>query len=643
MWRGGRPFKQQQNPPSPKPKTNGASNDAIMIIDSDEEEPAPQKSQPHVQAEFEDEEHELDPTEPFYDILQTFDIPLGAKALALSVPSIPSDDIHLSAKPLPPILKKSIVVAVVCSDCTTKIVTLPLTPPAPQLQGQKEPTTAHTQICAISGASTHQDIASGIAITFTGQSLLTGSRSASQHDIGMDVENEKSVMSTRNGGRPSAPSKAGDGWELLMATYSDEAAGVLLVYRIPILEEKSQSTSVFKFSTDHIFPIQKHFLHTHATKLSFNPSSYPSDRHSHLLVSTTGGAVKLYSCVSPKADRSSRGRRTSDTDLARDMRGKWLVSLYPGFSISPSGIPQRKPVLDAEWVLNGKAIIALLSDGEWGIWDLEGAGPGAAQSLVRGQSNVQGVTGGALTSFAINGWANPAESTKSSSAATTSEITKPKLAPMTPHTRKAREESLFKPAAPVPTTAASMPFANGSISVITHSTNPRDSKPDESIIVHYASQNVVIPSLLSHWRTKVKTAGTFESSARFRPSPLEGINLLGEHQLGVSQFPPSPSSNCTSYFRPSSARHPDVLIIGERRLHILAAPLMPAPKTVESSLALAKPVQAKQEDQVLLVRGELDVEGMDRILDGMTNGTGNVGNRVSGRMSPTKRRRVGFA
>ena len=239
--------------------------------------------------------------------------------------------------------------AVVCSDCTTKIITLPLAPPPPRTEGQKSGITKglnEERIFAISGAATHQDIANGIAITFTTQSAGIGSRSGSgQHDTTMDIGDESKSRSSRRGSQASARSKSrtGDEWDILLATCSQEASGMLFIYRIPIIEEKTQTKSTFKFSPGHTFPIQRHFLHTQVTNLSFNPSSFPSQRHSHLLVSTSAGAVRLYACISSKNERSSRGRRASisDSNPTRDSSGKWLISLYPGFSISPSGIPRE--------------------------------------------------------------------------------------------------------------------------------------------------------------------------------------------------------------------------------------------------------------------------------------------------------------
>jgi len=64
VWRGGRPLKKNAPPPKEPAKpanVNGTSNDAIMIIDSDDEEPAKAAPQQPQEAEFEDEDEELDP------------------------------------------------------------------------------------------------------------------------------------------------------------------------------------------------------------------------------------------------------------------------------------------------------------------------------------------------------------------------------------------------------------------------------------------------------------------------------------------------------------------------------------------------------------------------------------------------------
>src|SRR5690606_37179031 len=57
LWRGGRRFKQKAKPaPAPVDKRNGASDDAVMIIDSDDDVPASKTNEPFVDnPEFEDE------------------------------------------------------------------------------------------------------------------------------------------------------------------------------------------------------------------------------------------------------------------------------------------------------------------------------------------------------------------------------------------------------------------------------------------------------------------------------------------------------------------------------------------------------------------------------------------------------------
>lgn len=628
-----------------KSKINGTSTDAVMVIDSDDDEPALSAMDDPEEPEFEEEEGEIDPAEPISDIIGSLTIPLGAKTLALALPPCNSYVSQTSSE-RPPILMNTIIVAAVCSDCTTKIVTLPSTPPRPEVEMSRrrsiagrppgKPRLNREQILSISGASTHQEIASHVAITFTSQILWTESRRDS-----LPHETQEDSRRSQNHGKGSAArsrSRTEASWDLLLATCSKEASGVLLVYRIPIMEVKGRSSITYRLSSEHVFPIQRQFLRAQVTTLSFNTNVYPSERHSHLLLSTANGAVKVYACQPPLPDRS-RNRRTSllDTDeTGRRSGGRWLLTLYPGFVPSPSGMPQRKCVLGAEWVLGGKAIIALCSDGEWGVWDIEGSGPGATQGLVRGQSNIQGVTGGALSTFAINGWITPSESKPATSVA--KDQSRPVLAPMTPSTRKFREDRLFKNP-PTPDDTPNPPVCgSGSISTLSIPGHLPDGLSKETILLTYLNSNVIIPSFESLWRTKAKSTGTFESSARSRPHIVQGLNTFGEMQLGTSLFPLPNASTYVRVFPPSVGRRPDILIVAEHRLHILTVPLNPSRK--KGIQAVADPsIQTNETDQLLLTRGELDLDGMDRLLDGMQNGTGKS---VDGRLSP-KKKRVGFA
>lgn len=78
----------------------------------------------------------------------------------------------------------------------------------------------------------------------------------------------------------------------------------------------------------------------------------------------------------------------------------------------------------------------------------------------------------------------------------------------------------------------------------------------------------------------------------------------------------------------------DVLVAAEHQIMILA----PRLKESEEDTAVSKDVKQEstvETDQMMLRRGELDVEGMGRLLNGMASGTGSL--RMG---SPVKRTRI---
>src|SRR5690606_13199595 len=103
------------------------------------------------------------------------------------------------------------------------------------------------QTLTISGGATHQEIPAGGSITFTRRKS----------------DNEEAAKSrSRSRGRnqkAGAIRSAEDNWDLLLATHSAEATGVLLVYRIPIIERSAGSEATYSFSADHIRPIQRQY------------------------------------------------------------------------------------------------------------------------------------------------------------------------------------------------------------------------------------------------------------------------------------------------------------------------------------------------------------------------------------------------
>ncbi|KAJ5520573.1 hypothetical protein N7463_001026 [Penicillium fimorum] len=588
VWRGGKRFaelKQTEPQAKPNPTGNNADHDSVMIIDSDEEEESKSVQEEPV-VEFSLEESEVDPAAPYEEILRQIDIPLGSRVLDVAVPRVLPEEARSPLDPFPPILRSTIVVSVVCSDLSTKVVTLPLVPPHP---AQTDPKSWRIQTLTVNGATTHQDIPRGVSITFT------------CHEFEDEQDQRKSRGRLGNFGK----------WDLLVATHSAEGCGVMLLHRIPIHEESS-----FRLVEEDIVS-QRRLLPAPAQTIAFNPSTWPSVRHANLLVAFHSGCVKIYSCLVKKTSKSSRRASIPQEDYETiDTEGRWLISLYPGFEQGPTGLPRRKRIIDADWVLGGRAVMVLLEDGEWGVWDIEGAGPGAVKGPLHRQASVQGVTGGSLTAYAVCGRImTPLSNTNSETEQ------RSRFAPMTPSTRRVREDGLLKGSM-----STASPSHRGQIAVL--QTNPSsDSLPDESILLRHGRQSAVITSLLSLWRNAVKTTGTFDSSNRCRVSPFQDVNLMGQNFQAIGHLP-APARRS----RQAERQVFDVLVAAEHQIMILAPKLT---ESVEESLPAVKQEETSETDQLMLRRGELDVEGMGRLLNGMAGG--NASMRMG---SPVKRTRV---
>ncbi|RHZ57608.1 uncharacterized protein CDV56_101813 [Aspergillus thermomutatus] len=604
IWRGGKRFSALKAPvhKADKPaKVNSSNDDAVMIIDSDEESAAETPKEEGPLYEFEEDETEVDSAYPFEDVLRQIDIPLGSRVLELAVPRILPETARSSLDPFPPALKKLMMISAVCADYSTRIVTLPLNPPHPT---QTELASWQVQTVSISGGVSHQEVPRGVSISFTCQEIEPN------EDVTMSPTKSDFQDSER--------------WDLLVATHSAEASGLLLIHRIPIVEERGNGQILYRLYDDELVS-RRVYLPAPAKNISFNPSTFPASRHSTLLVAFHSGCVKVYSCFSRKPAKVSRRTSGPQIDLEKaETEGKWLISLYPGFEQSPSGLAQRKTIIDAEWVLGGRAVMVLMADGGWGVWDLEGAGPGSIKGPLQRQSSVQGVSGGSLTAFSVSGrilspltGRNKADSNESGIEL------RPKFAPMTPSTKRVREDTLLKG-----TLGTSAPSLCGEISVY-QTNSPRDALPDESVLLRHGSQSAVIPSLLSLWRNAIKASGTFDASNRCRVSTIQDIHLMGENFTGIGHLPAAARRS-----RDTERQDFDILVTSEHRIIILA-PKLTEPEEVPVSRQSVSEAATTEADQLMLRRGELDVDGMDRLLSGMASG-----NRSMRMGSPIKRARI---
>ena len=557
----------------------------MIIDDSDEDEPAKNERSYHDNPDFDEEDAEFDASEPYEPVVQTLDLPLGVEVLHLAFPHLPLESHRPSSESLPEVLSQKLVVAVACSDCSIRVLTVSLMPPSPQSKARAElrNTTSNVgpgksafgeEMITLSSGATHQSIPKGVSISVT-----SGTTEDEDDDIDMqNTENDSAKTSSQQSAsrvfsrsRSRSRVNIDQPWDLLIASHSADLSGLLLLHRIPLAENGAS------LSTELHIPWQIQHLASPAVSVDFNSALYPASRHSQILVTEAKGAVRILDFL-PRSKAA---------------QGSWLVSLYTSFEPSQDLTPKRTTILDARWVLGGKAVLVLLADGKWGIWDLENAGPKPAKGVNPSQRTV----GGALTTFALDGWAG--ESAKSRMAlknSSTKHESRSKLAPMTPSTRKMRQEALFTGPARQPEGPA-----RGGLFVSPNQDTSNGRSDDESVLLWLGNSIVVIPSLFIHWQNRVRGSGNlFGSGAKGEPRTINNIQLGGEYCKEVSLF----------------SRQAEILVTGEHRLLIVTSPLTQPQMAAKRT----PPPLSTSTDQQLLARGELDVNGMDRILAGMSNG-----------------------
>jgi hypothetical protein len=213
VWRGGRSLKKAPAPPQQpaRPaKTNG-TNDAIMIIDSDDDAPAKAAAQePLPEAEFDDEEEELDPAQPYPSFVQQVRLALNTQVLHIAVPQIPAVSSLRPAHTIPHVFSTKMVFAVTCADSTVRVITLPLRPPPDSVK--EKPYSAHSQfgeeVVKVHG---HQGIARGVTVTWTSRG-----EDQEQSEDDMDVDGEDDAAGRRRPTNRSRSRNPGeDGYDLL--------------------------------------------------------------------------------------------------------------------------------------------------------------------------------------------------------------------------------------------------------------------------------------------------------------------------------------------------------------------------------------------------------------------------------------------
>ncbi|KAI1000498.1 hypothetical protein K3495_g7696 [Podosphaera aphanis] len=541
-WRGGKHFKHQAE--TATHIQNGASN-SIILIDSDDETPP---ATHEIEAEFEDEEEEYKPSLPYPGIRQFLDLSLGSSVLQIAVlpPSVLKSDQFA--------LKNRIVFVAACSDFSVRLITLPLTPPSPSSKSRSDLGTDLASANAGHGKWGEKiTILNGHNRPSDGVSLTIDSSSSDPHYI--------------------------------IASHSREVNGRLLLWRYSLQSQLS-----------HVEPFQSIFLASPAKSISFNPS--PSNSN-YLLVAETAGACRIYDF------NDSKSQPTAQDGLAAT-QGNWLLSLFTGFKIAqadslPLGTHARfgrKAIVDAQWISNGRAIIVLLDDGEWGVWDVECSGSGVPQSFV----NCQGIKGGSISEYSFTGFIH--STNKSYKTGPLQNVSK--FAPMTPGTRKSID----------PFTMQSAEAASGQIFVMEMPSSSSTIYTDEAVLLRLGETYALIPSVSKFSAAqggKESSSNLFGGDTGGRIINLAGIDLQGERCSAVSLIP-------SKRGKFANALLPDVVILGEHRFLILNSNKFPAQSFSGNSTSNGDPIESTD----IIENGGLNVQGIEMALDIMQekNGAG---------------------
>ncbi|KAI0009636.1 hypothetical protein F4779DRAFT_627673 [Xylariaceae sp. FL0662B] len=532
VWRGGRQFKSdvKQAANGPRGKQNGKPPmDAIMIVDSDEEDSAPTGKE----GSFVDEpqfEESLDEDSPYPEITQTLDLEFDTAVFNLATLPLTPCLAEDAAWGGTDILKERMVFAASCATWGVFLITLPLVPPSPLSKARGE-----LQESLLAGKA-------GNGRWGETMTLLTGQQ---QYSDGLAVTlvrskaiSERSKSSERSRSESKAPPR------VIVAAHSREASGTLRLWDVP-LEDSTEVARPFD-------PFQTEFLPRPLTSISFNPTNT-----TQLLCTASPNAVRIYdyAIASMPPDDLSEGPFPS--------QGSWLMSLYPPFARPTTS---RKPILAASWIAHGRAILVLLADGQWGVWDIDGVSPQGPALFGKPGS---GIRGDALTEFNVSGYVEGTSPLRNPASQRASGGGGGEFVPMTPHSRReAISSSSHGP--------GRLAAVKGGI-VVTPLPATATTTADESVTLWIggAEHVFVIPGVLKFWDAQIRkgAGGGVNLFSGAQPTRMVrlgdlSVGLMGDRCTGVGAIvrfaengSASPSGN--------EGLPVEVLVCGESRLVIV--------------------------------------------------------------------------
>lgn len=397
MWRGGRHFTSNFNSRnkigSTDPPNGTSGEDSVMVLSSDDDEPSRALSQKSTFVDNPTFEDSIPQTPEFPEIVQMLDLAFGGPVYHIAVlPMTPctAEDAPFAGADL---LKDKAVFAVSSHASDISLVILPLTPPSNESKARPE--LRASLVAPLVGAGVW-----GETIFKLGGSTKTS------EGLAISLLRPKPASRLLSSVDNSSP-------RVIVASYSHETSGTLSLWDVSLTQKPADLP---------LQPFQIEYLPSYPTGISFNPT-----HSTQLLLTMSPHAVRIYDFAtpSPTLNDMSQGPFPS--------QGSWLLSLFPPFLRQSLG---RKPIIAAEWICRGRAVLALLADGQWGIWDIDGANPSASTLL--GKQN-PGIKGAAISSFSVAGYVEGTSGLRNPTAQKGPAMTGDFI-PMTPSTRK---ESMF--------------------------------------------------------------------------------------------------------------------------------------------------------------------------------------------------------
>ncbi|KAK4122030.1 hypothetical protein N657DRAFT_104445 [Parathielavia appendiculata] len=514
-----------------------------MVIDSDDEAPGSASAFDN-KPEFQDNTTAEDSVP---EIVQTLDLALGTAVLNLAVLPMPSCAAEDAAWNGANILRTKMVFAVTCATTDVYVVTLPLTPPSHESKARPE---------------LRKSLLAGNAGTGVWGETLTLLAGQSHPCGGLALTLVKQRAGSRSRSLERSVAQASSVTRAIVAAHSREASGTLRLWDVALDAKPG--------TINRLEPFQTEYLPSPLSAMSFNPTHL-----TQLLTVTSAHAVRIYDYATAAlpSDDASEGPFPA--------QGSWLLSLYPPFVRGPSMSTARKPIVGAEWIAHGRAILTLLADGQWGIWDIDGASPSSSGSGGLFSKANAGLRGSAITTFCVCGHL---EGTSPLRNPATQKLPAPgsagEFVPMTPHTRR---DAIVSAITSGPERLAAV---RGGI-VVARLTPQATGPGEESAVLWLGGADPVvsvIPVISRFWDSQLRRAvgGGVNLWSGAQPTRMLrltdlGTGLFGERCIGAAALPKRNRTARTNGSSPAKENSPkpteglpiEVLLQGESRLVIV--------------------------------------------------------------------------